>query len=98
MENVEAVQEETVKPVKRLCSEIQLFDLCDLEYCKHKVERFCENPELLARFEWIADEDHATSRISEPVDDEDEDENMDDDEDDALSYDDGENSDNNEEW
>ena len=45
MENVEAVQEEIVKPVKRLCSEIQLFDLCDLEYCKHKVERFCENPE-----------------------------------------------------
>lgn len=39
----------------RLCSEIQLFDLCDLVSCKHKHERFCNDPVLLGRFEKIAE-------------------------------------------
>jgi len=40
---------------RRLCSEIQLFDLCDLAACRFKDGRFCSNSELLARFEKIAD-------------------------------------------
>lgn len=40
---------------RRLCSEIQLFDLCDLAVCRSKDGRFCNNPELLARFEKIAE-------------------------------------------
>jgi hypothetical protein len=45
------------KPAQRLCSEIQLFDLCDLEVCIFKEGRFCRQNELLARFEHISDED-----------------------------------------
>jgi len=40
---------------RRLCSEIQLFDLCDLESCKQKDGRFCMNPDLLDRFEKIVE-------------------------------------------
>ncbi len=40
---------------QRLCSEIQLFDLCDLNSCKQKEGRFCTNPDLLDRFEKIAE-------------------------------------------
>lgn len=43
--------------LRRLCSEIQLFDLCDLEHCSYKEGRFCTRTELLARFEHISDED-----------------------------------------
>lgn len=35
---------------QRLCSEIQLFDLCDLVSCHYKNERFCSNSALLERF------------------------------------------------
>lgn len=42
-------------PVQRLCNEIQLFDLCDLERCSFKKERFCTNADLLKSFERIAD-------------------------------------------
>lgn len=48
---------ELKKTSKRLCSEIQLFDLCELESCQYKKGGFCENSELLARFERIAEED-----------------------------------------
>lgn len=41
----------------RLCSEIQLFDLCDLDSCDFKTGRFCSNQELLSRFEQIAEDD-----------------------------------------
>jgi len=40
---------------QRLCGEIQLFDLCDLAACRFKDGRFCSDPELLARFEKIAE-------------------------------------------
>lgn len=56
---------------QRLCSEIQLFDLCDLDTCNHKNGRFCTDPDLLGRFEKIAeDELRAPERyISEENDD-----------------------------
>ncbi len=42
---------------QRLCSEIQLFDLCDLDTCRFKRSRYCTNEELLAKFESIKEED-----------------------------------------
>lgn len=45
------------RPPQRLCSEIQLFDLCDLSSCRFKDGRFCSNPDLLERFEKIAEEE-----------------------------------------
>lgn len=57
---------------KRLCSEIQLFDLCDLDSCSHKNGRFCTNEKLLAKFESIREEaDEAKLVYSEDEDDED---------------------------
>jgi len=46
-----------VMPVQRLCNEIQLFDLCELEKCAYKQGLYCTSPELLNRFEAIAEED-----------------------------------------
>jgi hypothetical protein len=48
---------ETQKHAQRLCSEIQLFDLCDLDTCCQKDGRYCTNPEVLERFEAIKEED-----------------------------------------
>jgi hypothetical protein len=61
---------------QRLCSEVQLFDLCDLDSCRHKVGRFCSDPALLSRFEKIADEEINSSEryILEEPDDADTDE------------------------
>lgn len=42
---------------QRLCSEIQLFDLCDRDSCKCKTGRFCTDSDLLTRFEKIADDE-----------------------------------------
>lgn len=50
-------EHEPDKPVQRLCSEIQLFDLCDLERCSHKEGRYCTNEELLTRFDRISEKD-----------------------------------------
>jgi hypothetical protein len=44
---------------KRLCSEIQLFDLCDREGCEQKDGRYCCNSELLTKFEAINEEDES---------------------------------------
>jgi hypothetical protein len=41
----------------RLCSEIQLFDLCELDVCPHKEGRFCTHERILDRFEAIKEED-----------------------------------------
>ncbi len=59
---------------QRLCSEIQLFDLCDLDACRYKNARFCSNPGLLARFEKIAEEELRTPEryVSDETDDDDE--------------------------
>jgi hypothetical protein len=55
---------------KRLCSEIQLFDLCDLYSCNHKSGRFCMDSVILGRFEKIAENELRTPEryISEEVD------------------------------
>jgi len=45
---------------QRLCGEIQLFDLCDLDSCCCKNGRFCADPALLDRFEKIAEEELRT--------------------------------------
>ncbi len=63
LDDTEESLETVAEPVRRLCSEIQLFDLCDLDRCKFKSANFCSNEELLNRFEKIADED-ACSRIN----------------------------------
>jgi hypothetical protein len=46
---------------KRLCSEIQLFDLCERENCKFKKGRFCTDRDILARFEAISDDEDENS-------------------------------------
>lgn len=51
--------------ISRLCNEIQLFDLCDLESCSFKNGRFCTNKELLARFETIKEEDDRPAIVYE---------------------------------
>ena len=56
-EGVEVAIESPLKPVNRLCNEIQLFDLCELETCRHKHGLYCTSRELLDRFESIAEED-----------------------------------------
>lgn len=42
---------------QRLCTEIQLFDLCDLDSCHQKNGRFCSDKNLIYRFEKIAEEE-----------------------------------------
>ena len=61
----EVTQTEPAKQAKRLCSEIQLFDLCDLDRCVYKDGRFCTDEDLVARFEHIPEEDD--SAMEQPV-------------------------------
>lgn len=67
-------QTKTATQPLRLCSEIQLFDLCDLETCRFKSGRFCTDVKLLASFEKIAEEDQRAPEryISEETEYEDE--------------------------
>ena len=68
---------------QRLCSEIQLFDLCERNKCEFKKGRYCTNGDILARFEAISDEEDANSAdlfLSDEV------EEM---EEDGLEYDEG---------
>ena len=70
--SIDDAVEQPLKPVQRLCNEIQLFDLCDLERCGHKQGLFCTSHELLNRFEAIADADErppAAGLISDEPDD-----------------------------
>lgn len=57
---------------QRLCSEIQLFDLCDVEFCKHKKDRFCTDVVLLNRFEKITEKELRVQEtyVLEDIDDE----------------------------
>ena len=48
-------QEQQPNP-PRLCSEIQLFDLCVKDVCGHKDGRYCTKGDILAKFEAIMDE------------------------------------------
>lgn len=87
---------------RRLCSEIQLFDLCELEKCHFKDGRFCTDPEMLARFEAAAEpEDRPAWQLGKDEDqDEDElfasEEFEDDDESDG--FDDEDRSEQDDEW
>jgi hypothetical protein len=69
---VEVAVEKASQPTQRLCNEIQLFDLCDLEKCGHKQGPYCTSSDLLNRFEAIAEEDErppSADFISDELDD-----------------------------
>lgn len=70
----ETAGENPAAPVQRLCNEIQLFDLCELERCGHKQGLYCTSPDLLRRFEAIAEEEDRLPTASRYVSEEDEDE------------------------
>jgi hypothetical protein len=74
-ESPAAAETEQIEPVNRLCNEIQLFDLCELQSCSFKSGSFCTNRDLLTSFEKIAD---VEERLPEGVccDESDDDENM----------------------
>jgi hypothetical protein len=76
---------EDSRPIQRLCSEIQLFDLCDRESCGHKEGRYCTSQDLLDRFEQISEDDKPPvgSYMDEETDDD-----MEADYDDSLGVDD----------
>jgi hypothetical protein len=76
--NEESEQRATIQ---RLCSEIQLFDLCDRDSCHLRKGRFCTNEELIAKFESIKEKDETADLVY------DEDELLDDDESDFKGYD-----------
>ena len=59
--------EEPSGAVQRLCSEIQLFDLCDRETCSFKEGRFCTNQDLVDRFERISEDDRRPAVRSFPA-------------------------------
>ena len=62
---------ETTK-TPRLCSEIQLFDLCEEETCTYKSDKFCTQGELLAKFETVLakeDDRSPAQYLAEELDD-----------------------------
>ncbi len=48
---------------RRLCSEIQLFDLCELTRCSFKDGRYCTHADLLVRFEALAEPDDRPAHV-----------------------------------
>ncbi len=72
-QTAKAQEETALKPVQRLCSEIQLFDLCDLDVCRFKQGRFCTQEELLSRFEGISEDDASQLRVTQDGEESDED-------------------------
>jgi hypothetical protein len=68
MENIEQNLDNSPQ---RLCSEIKLFDLCDLDKCRYKSGRYCSNDELVSRFEKIAEDEISPPQryIDEELDD-----------------------------
>jgi hypothetical protein len=72
-----------LEPPKRLCSEIQLFDLCSRDDCEYKKERYCTKADILARFEAISDDEDACSSDQYLPDE------MEEMEEDGLDYDEG---------
>jgi len=76
---------------QRLCSEIQLFDLCDLDSCRFKSSRFCTNEELLAKFESIKEEDDRNTLLYEEDEVEEDTDSESEFDDSADSFDDDEN-------
>lgn len=51
------IEQKQNTPPPRLCSEIQLFELCELDSCGYKNGRFCTDEDLLSRFEKIAEDE-----------------------------------------
>jgi hypothetical protein len=76
-----------VENPQRLCSEIQLFDLCERNNCEFRKGRFCTDGDILARFEAISDDEDANSTEQFLVDE------MEEMEEDGLEYDEGVNID-----
>jgi len=68
---------------KRLCSEIQLFDICTKTSCKHKDGRYCIDGDILAKFEAISEDEDAGLPDQLLADE------MEEMEEDELSYDEG---------
>jgi hypothetical protein len=56
MDMADSAQKSKILP-NRLCSEIQLFDLCDLDSCRHKSGGFCTDTELIFKFEKISEDE-----------------------------------------
>jgi len=48
---------------RRLCSEIQLFDLCSLDTCGHRDGRYCTKGEILAKFEAISEDERSAGQF-----------------------------------
>jgi hypothetical protein len=90
---MKAIMAEESRP-KRLCSEIQLFDLCSRNTCKYRDGRYCGDSEILAKFEAISEEDE-TDRNQYLADEENDSEDFDYDEydDDRFDLYDNENED-----
>jgi len=70
----ESIQQPDIYP-QCLCSEIQLFDLCDLNSCRKRSGRYCSDSEMLGRFENITEKELRVSErfISEKIGDTDSD-------------------------
>jgi hypothetical protein len=88
---------------RRLCSEIQLFDLCELEKCHFKDDRFCTDPEMLARFEAAAEpEDRPVWHLGKDEDQDEDDlfnfEEFEGDDDESDDFDGGDRSEQDSEW
>jgi hypothetical protein len=69
--SLETIMSDEGKP-QRLCSEIQLFDLCSAEKCSKKKGRYCTDKDLLDKFEAISNEEDFSSDQfldNEPEDD-----------------------------
>jgi hypothetical protein len=78
---------------RRLCNEIQLFDLCELERCRFKNDRFCTDPEMISRFEALAEpEDRPVQNFD------DDDEELYSDDDDYDTFDDEDQPEEDDEW
>ncbi len=63
---------EKESPPRRLCSEIQLFDICARDVCAHKDGRYCTKGDILAKFEAIReteDERSPEQFMAEELDD-----------------------------
>lgn len=96
-------KETEVKEVpRRLCSEIQLFDLCELQKCHFKDDRFCTDPEMLARFEAAVEpEERPKWHLGGAEEQEDEErypEEIDEDDDEYSVFDDEDRSELDDEW
>ncbi len=83
--------EELSPAARRLCSEIQLFDLCDLDSCRFRSSRFCTNDELITKFESIKEDDDNRNTLlyeEDEIDDEIDSDSDFDDSDDSFDKDD----------